>query len=351
MNKFIGYIGNFADGSQSGIHVIETDPVTGAPVLLQKVPDCEAPNYIAISMDRRFAYVTRRSSVAALHLNGEVAAYAVQADGTLAFINAVATGGNDGLCHLSCSLDGRYVYAANYDEGKIILLAAADDGSLSEPLQVIPCTGSGPHARQESAHLHFTGPSPDGKYVCCADLTRDVVEFYVHADNGLLRLETTINTPRGEGTRHLAFAPDGRHLYVVTELGSTVSIYGYQDGLFQFKDCVPTLPEDYRGEKAASAIRFSPDGQLLLVGNRFADNLAVFRVNPENGALSLASHVPCLWPRDLNFTPDGRFVYVCGQLDDAVQVFAADMHHAVLSLTDCCYSVKAPSCIEFLGKY
>lgn len=348
MNKFIGYIGNFASGAESGIHVIEADRETGTPVLLQKVGDCEAPNYIAISKNRRFAYVARRSATAGPDQNGEVAAYAIQPDGTLLFLNAAAGGGNDGLCHLSCSPDGRYVYAANYDEGKIILLCTAEDGLLSGPLQVIQCTGSGPHPRQDSAHIHFTGPSADGKYVCCVDLTRDVVEMYAHADDGLLQLEATVPTPRGEGARHLTFSPDGKYYYVTTELGSTVAIYSYHEGQFQYENCVSSLPEDYTGEKAASAIRISPDGKLLLVGNRFADNIAVFRVNPENGDIILKSNVPCPWPRDLNFTPDGRFVYVCGQLDDIVQVYSVDYYNATLSLTNNRYAMEAPSCVEFL---
>ena len=80
--------------------------------------------------------------------------------------------------------------------------------------------------------------------ILVSDLGSDTVFVYGLDDDGRLAAKTSANLDAvpGAGPRHLAFHPDGRHLFVVNELDSTVCALRRDHDRFVVTDRVPTRP-------------------------------------------------------------------------------------------------------------
>lgn len=339
----IAYIGSYG---QEGLHITRMDPHTGALQLVDAVPQLHAPSYLALTQNRKYLYAAGRSETSSAQ-KGEVAAYAIGENGGLTLLNRLSAASAEGPCHLSSSLDGKQVYAAHYDTGRGVVYHCEEDGRLFGPIQVLQNSGTGPHPQQDVAHLHYAGPTPEDGYVCFVDLALDSIQIYRREADDSLRLYSTAHVPLGHGARHLVFHPKGHMAYVVGEMQSTVSAYGYSQGKLYYQGCVSTLPAGYGGRQSASAIRMNQQGTRLYVGNRFADNFAIFSLDNYDMP-DLQHNIPCLWPRDINLSPCGQFLYVCGQLQDAVQVFRLDAETGAARDTGLTYALPMPTCIEFL---
>src|SRR5699024_11416652 len=92
---------------------------------------------------------------------------------------------------------------------------------------------SGPHERQEKPHVHYTAHTPDGKYVVVADLGIDELVTY-RVKNGQLEKVNTLEVKPGSGPRHIAFHPDGKTAYLLTELSSEVIVLDYNEANGEF---------------------------------------------------------------------------------------------------------------------
>lgn len=87
--------------------------------------------------------------------------------------------------------------------------------------------GSGPNKeRQEKPHGHYAGYTPDEKYVVGVDLGIDKIITYEIKDSKLKEVNSLSVNP-GSGPRHIAFHPNGKHAYAMTELSSEVIALSY----------------------------------------------------------------------------------------------------------------------------
>ena len=110
------------------------------------------------------------------------------------------------------------------------VLPIAADGRLEPATDVIRYEGSGPKPQQDAAHAHMIAPDPNGRFILVADLGTDQVSVYRLDPAAGTLIPNSSGTPvvkeqPGAGPRHFAFAPDGRALYVINELDSTLSVY------------------------------------------------------------------------------------------------------------------------------
>lgn len=225
-------------------------------------------------------------------------------------------------CHLLA--DKGEVYCACYHSGSVVKM----------PDTLIKHEGSGPDPeRQEMAHPHFVGLTPDGEYVCVADLGTDTIYLYDRAMN----LHSKTAAPGGHGVRHLAFSEDGRYLFAANELVSGVSVYAYSPGELKLLDTVSCVPEDFRGETYAGAIRVR--GNEIYVSNRGHDSIAVMRF--EKGKLRLADWFSCggSFPRDFQLA--GNFLICANQRGDSVAVFDLDDNNREVNSL----RIKTPLCV------
>ena len=319
--------------------------------------EIENASYVCLSPDRRYLYAVIETGGYKGQMGGGVAAFAVQEDGRLRFINDGFTGGTS-PCYLSVSRDGQMLYTANYGSGSTAFFAIRPDGGIGERKKLIPHTDFGPasHAapgRQDGAHAHFITPvCVDGVqtlWIC--DLGLDCVIALDREGSELARFQT----PPGYGPRHLALHPSLPFAYVVCEMGSAALAieYGFSEGAVHLKAsgaAVSALPEPDPTSSCA-AVRVSPGSRHLLVSNRGArtDSISVLGLDAEGGLTGLEHTVSAggSCPRDIRFDPAGKKLFAANQDSDTVCVFDWDEETGSLVPTDMRISIQRPTCVLF----
>lgn len=342
------YAGAYTDGRPGGIHSLRFDARTGRFTKALPVTPAQNPSFLAIS--GCFLYAVAETETFGGRPGGAVAAYAIDSrTGTLSLVNMQLTQGR-APCHVS--VGGRFLFAANYNEGTVTVFPLHADGSVGLPSAILRHSGSGPVAkRQAGPHTHFASLTPDGKYLCATDLGCDSVFIYpFDPATGVSpggRQELKLRT--GSGPRHITWHPSGRFAYVVTELSNEVAAFSYSDGLFENLQYISTLPAGYTGQSWCAALHMAADGHFLYASNREHDSIAVFSVDQTSGKLELTGLAPSggRWPREFAIDPTGRWMLVANQKSDSISVFHIDPKTGMPEETGERAKVPSPACVAF----
>jgi 6-phosphogluconolactonase len=170
-----------------------------------------------------------------------------------------------------------------------------------------------------------------------------VAQFLFDATTGTLAANpkaATFPTAKGAGPRHLAFHPDGKHVYLVNESASTLQELTLDptDGTLTSVQTISSLGAASDGADAggntAAEIWVHPSGAWLLASNRGDDSLVVFALDPGSGAMSFRSriHSGGATPRDFAVAPSpGAFVYAANQAGGNVVPFDFDVSSGALT--------------------
>src|SRR5690606_20069188 len=156
-------------------------------------------------------------------------------DGELKLLNTLKSG-SSGPCHIITDKNYNFVFVSNYGGGRLSVFQTNKDGSLKELVQEIAYKGNGPNKkRQQSPHVHSATFSPDEQFLLVQDLGTDVITVYPFAPANVseplqISEAISINTPPGRGPRHITFSKNGKFVYVVAELTSTVLVYSFNRG-------------------------------------------------------------------------------------------------------------------------
>jgi 6-phosphogluconolactonase len=159
-------------------------------------------------------------------------------------------------------------------------------------------------------------------------------------------------TAPGSGPRHFAFAPDGRHAFVIAEMGGTLTAYRFEpdNGALIALDTQSTLDPDWRGENSSAAVRVHPNGRFIYGSNRGPDTIAVFAFDDASGRLIRVESVPSggNGPRDFSLSPDGRWLVAAHQSSGNLTVFRVDPATGRLSATPHHARLSTPVCVLFV---
>lgn len=209
-------------------------------------------------------------------------------------------------CHLA--VDGDDLYAANYISGSV--------WSFGERLVTHSGKGINP-VRQTSPHVHSVFFSPDKKYILSCDLGIDKIFVYDRS----LNFVSSADTPAGAGARHLVFSKDGNFVYVINEMGGSISIFSYQRGALKYIDTVSVLPPDFIGTASGAAIKLSANGKLLYVTERATQSIITLSADGAN--LKILARTDCYGrePRDFTLLADDRFAVCTNQFEDVIALF------------------------------
>jgi 6-phosphogluconolactonase len=331
---FLVYFGTYTNATSQGIYVSRLDADTGklsAPELAAVSP---SPCYLAVSPNEKYLYAANSVKGfrdASTGNGGAVSAFAIERPaGKLTFLNQKCSGGA-GPCHVSVDATGKVLFIANYGDGSAKTYRLETNGALGEDGDRVARTGHSVNAsRQASAHAHFICADPSNRFALVCDLGTDEVISYPFAPNtarlGVSRFEVG-GVPAGAGARHLAFSRDGKSIYVLNEMGCSVSRFQMdaKGRLYPF-ETVSALPAEVplKENYTAAEILVSPDGKFVYATIRGHDSISVFAADAPSGKLSFVQNLPCggKGPRGLGLDPTGRWLFAANQQSgNAVEFF------------------------------
>jgi 6-phosphogluconolactonase len=349
------YVGTYAGPTNPGVHAFEFNPVTGALDQGRVVAETPNPSFLVLHPNGRFVFAVNETARTGVDPGGSVSSFEIQPDtGTLRFLGSRGTRG-DHPCHLAFDPTGRFLAVANYSGGSIALFACLPDGNLGGLVDFVQHEGSGPNpSRQQKPHAHGAYFDPAGRLLLVPDLGIDRVVVYAlnAASNRLERpAAAALALPPGSGPRHLAFAPNGRIVYVVNELRSTVTTCAWDatTGAASVLQEISTLPPGFAGTSTTAEIAVHPSGRWVYASNRGHDSIAIFSVNPSSNHLTAAGHQPAggRTPRHFAVAPSGRWLLAAHQDSNSIQVFRLDPATGALTTQGTPVRVPKPVCILF----
>jgi len=346
------YAGTFTGKGSEGLYFCSFDTITGEIAVKSVFKALDNPNYLAKSEGGDFLYVCLRPGLPDKSGSGEVASFSIdRKTGKLSFLNKQFSEGAD-PCYISIGKDRKTVAVSNYGSGNLSVFKINGDGSLSGPVQVIGHTGNGPvKGRQDGPHAHSIRFSPFDNRVFAADLGTDKLMVYnLDPVSGKLveNLPPSANLNPGSGPRHFEFHPNGKNIYVVNELSSTVTVFEEKNGGFDLAQDICTIPEGFSGKNYCADIHLSPNAKYLYCSNRGHNSITIFSVEPD-GKLVFKTTVPVQgdWPRNFTFSPSGKFMLVANQNSGNIVVFKTDTRTGIPQFTGKECKVPAPVCLVF----
>lgn len=348
------YVGcNTGSPDLQALHVLACDPETGAAKVVQSVKGVQGTTYFQQSPDGRWLYTALGEKRAAQTV-GTLVRFPVDADGRLGELERLAELPCETPCHVSLSPDGSRVFAAAYLSATVVSLKA--DGSDLKSY-VFPDDDVGPNAlRQKKAYAHFTFLTPDASRLGAIDLGCDRIRFF---DPVTLAVDPSleIKCNRGDGPRHAVWSKDGRFLFVLHELGSSVASYAFDGRTFVKVGQWSMLPADFSRWEAdgqtlatkAAAIKLTADGQILMASNRGHDSIAFYAVDAATGRLTRRNIAKLTgrFPRDFALMPGERFMVVGHKMSDEIQVYRFDRNACTLAPVGAPIPCWRPLCFAF----
>ncbi len=344
------FIGTYTTRGSKGIYLYRLDMSSGQLSPVGEGPVTPNPSFLAVHPNHRYLYAVNETD------NGSVSAFSIDPHtGALKLLNSHSSRGS-APCHITVDRHGRAALVANYTSGSVAVLPIHSDGTLGEATGFDQHHGTGTNPqRQEGPHGHCVELDPANRFALSCDLGLDKV-FVYRFDPG--KPSITPNNPSfapvapGAGPRHLAFHPSGRFVYVIEEMGNTITAFEYDShhGALRNIQTVSTLPEGFSGSNTTAEIAVHPSGRFVYGSNRGHDSIAIFTVDPSTGKLTPSGHQSTLGktPRGFAIDPTGRYLVAGNQDSDTLVVFRIDPDTGQLTPTGQTVQVPAPVCVQMM---
>lgn len=334
------------------LHVLECDTETGAARIVQTVKGIQGTTYFQIDREKENLY-----SAIDENGNGAIVKFALEGR-TIGAMTRLATLPCETPCHVSLTPDETRVAFAAYCSATCGTVGTDGRNLVT---YVFPDDAMGPRAdRQKKAYAHQTF-YPEAGTLGVIDLGCDRLRFFSLSSEGFFREESTLRTDPGDGPRHAIMSSDGKFMFVVNELSSTVASYAVRseqtDGAspkvrFERISKQSMLPDGCAlkpTETKAAAIKLTADGKILMASNRGHDSIAFFTVAGD-GTLTLknVAKLTGKFPRDFELMPGGKFMVVGHKMSNEIQVYAFDRESCTLTPVGQPIAVWRPLCFKFL---
>lgn len=314
-------VGTYTHAGSEGIYSLRFNQSTAEWQLLDSAK-VSNPSFLAIDSRRELIYSVSEDGGpkdALVLLSLDPSTGAMQQKGSWTTQGAAP-------CYVSFSPHA--AATANYSGGSLSLFPLNEEG-IPGPLDTLflgECYHSDPE-RQEAPHVHCAIFSPDQRYLFATDFSSDrLLRFATNDTTPLLsQPQVAATIEAGSGPRHLTFAPDGHHAYLISELSGMVHCFTYQadKGELTLQQVIETDSVHARG---SAHILLSPDGRFLYASNRLKhEGIAIFAVNPQDGTLTPAGYqLTGRHPRHFALTPNGRYLLAACRDSNSIEIYLRD---------------------------
>jgi 6-phosphogluconolactonase len=348
------YAGTYSTGGSRGIYAYRFETGSGKIVPVGVAAVISNPSFLLAHPNRKllFAVGEEGSETAP----GSVTSFSINPkNGRLTQLSQVSSRGG-GPCHLALDRSAAWLAVANYAGGSVAVLPVGADGKLGEASAFVQQRGlSVNRARQSGPHAHAVLFSPDNRFLLVADLGADRIFIYrFDAAHGRIAPNDppSAEGPLGGGVRHLVFHPNGKVLYAINELASSVTMFRFdaERGALEDVQSVSTLPEGFKGKTTAAEIAIDAAGARVYASNRGHDSLALLAVDPVLFTLTTMEFPSVMGrtPRHFALDPEGRNVVVACQDSGLLLVFRVHPVTGQIQPRTHTAKVPNPTCVAFV---
>jgi 6-phosphogluconolactonase len=340
-----------ASGAKDGILAFDWDGGRGELEPAGRAAELEIVDWLALSQDKKYLYAACEVESFNGRATGMLASFAVEG-GKLRPLSA-RNSASKGTCHCAVDATGTVLLAADYGGGSAASFAI-NSGVLSEVVWSEHYTSTGPNKeRQEAAHAHFAGFSPDNRFAYFNDLGGDVIHIYaVDMATAKLTKAGDYKSAAGAGPRTLRFHPNGKVGYSVNELNSTLDVLAWSkaDGGLSLIERHELLAADSTAPRWACDTVITRDGRFVYVAHRGDDFILSMKADMETGRLTPMERTPAggKIPRSFTLDPTEKWVLVANQKSDYVSVFARDEKTGLIAKTGKNFALVTPMSIVFI---
>ena len=349
------YTGTYSTGGSRGIYAYRFETGSGKIVPAGVAAATSNPSFLVAHPNGKLLFAVNEDGSETAP--GSVSSFSINPKtGRLTQVNKVSSRGG-GPCHLALDRSAKWLAVANYASGSVAVLPVAADGKLGEASDFVQQRGlSVNRARQSGPHAHAALFSPDNRFLLVADLGADRIFIYrFDAAHGRITPNDPpfAEGPLGAGVRHMVFHPNGKVLYAINELASSVTMFRYdaERGALEDLQTVSTLPESFKGKNTAAEIAIDAAGAHVYASNRGHDSLALLAVDPVVFTLT-AMEFPSIMgrtPRHFALDPEGKNVVVACQDSGLLLVFRVHpVTGQIQPRTRTATKVPNPVCVTFV---
>ena len=351
------FFGTYTTGKSQGIYASRMD-AAGRLTEPRLVAPITNPSFLAADSTHQFLYAISETGGSGGKKQGDVTAYSINSKtGELTKLNQQSSGG-EVLCHIQIDATGRTVLVASYGGGSLTAFPVKAGGRLGKATSFIQHHGASVNPKNQTGpHAHCLVTDPGNRFALACDLGLDKVMVY-KLDARAATL--TANTPAfaaltpGGGPRHLAFHPNGKFVYVVSEMGCSVTVFDYdaQHGTLAEIQTISTLAAGRNLDPGftGAEVVVHPSGKFLYSSTRGPDMINVFSVDEQTGRLAHLQDIASggKTPRNFNLDPTGRFLLAANQNSDNVAAFRIDPATGQLTPAGQSLEIGNPSCVLFV---
>lgn len=326
-------------GHGEGIYTLDFDPATGE-IKIMNTHYLINPSYLTIVSNVLYTF-----NEVSINEKPLLYAFRINSEGQLKLINSVPINGSY-PCHITHSGKHNCLFVSCYGSGSFLVYPVNFDGSVVSEVHNFQHNGHSKHLiRQSAPHVHCITVSENGREVFIADLGIDRVMIYTLENEEKLQvsLKSYIQLPPGSGPRHLVLHPDGRLLFVVTELTAEIFLIDlYSEKIINSL----MLPAD-TSEASAAAIKISKDGRYIYISERVTHKIFVVEYDNTKQDIKLIDEVKAnvLVPRDFLLDSTGTWLVAAGQASDSLSVFKRDKVNGRIKLYKTNENFTSLSCL------
>ncbi|HVZ19313.1 MAG TPA: lactonase family protein [Terriglobales bacterium] len=350
------FVGTYTGPKSKGIYVFHFDPETGKFMQPELAAVTENPSFLALDPKNHFLYAVNETENYKGGSSGAVSVFSLDpATAKLGFEQQVSSLGAD-PAYIAVDHSGKNVLVANYTSGSVAVFPIKSDGTLGEHSALDQHSGSSVDPeRQKGPHAHSIQLTNDNRFAMSADLGLDkIIVHRFDAAHGTLKSnvgQPFLTVTPGSGPRHIAFDRSGKFAYVLTEMGTTVTVFSLDPKTGAMKE-LQTIPAVEKRDPAntGAEIAIDPSGHFLYASIRGVDVITQFAVDPNSGKLTLVERVPSVAkePRFFTLDPTGHWMLVAGQKSDDIVLFKVDQTSGKLTPTGKKLEIGAPVCLVFV---
>jgi len=343
-----------AGGEGDGLYSVLFDPEMGSLKTISSSNIKTNPAFIMKHPTLDIVYMTTEviSDGGSEILVGEVD----RKSGTVNVIDRKLVHGRS-TCHIEWDNDKTHLIAVSYWDSKITTFPVDSQGLLGEAATVYADPGadyvdkSKPDRwehlahRQRWPHLHQINKDPySKKFFMVPDLGRDQIHMFNICNGNIIHLGVQ-QLRKGAGPRHMDFNKCHKVAYICGELDNTITVFKYNpeavpavvkggyygdatiadqtNSILTSTQTISTVPAGLDKKSTIAEMRLHPSGKFLYVGNRGHNSIAIFKVDPDDGTLSLVDIQDSLgaFPRHFNFDNTAQFLLVGNHASNTIVAF------------------------------